>query len=96
MYRLILCSLLAGCNALDTPFKAEFDRGPNVQVVYEYVDHQWQMDTLCGSKAGSIVLGCSRTPQSTDGVCVITLFRNGLDDIKQHEEKHCRYGRWHL
>ena len=96
MFRLLVCSLLVGCN-FDTPFTPEFDRGPDVHTVYEYVDHQWQMDTLCGmSKKGGIVLGCARIPYSTDGVCVITLFKNGLADIKKHEEQHCRYGRWHL
>lgn len=95
MFRLLLIfSLLTGCVSFNTPFKPEFDRGPNVKIKYVYVDHQWQMNLLCRNKETGI-LGCADIPVSSDGVCVVTLFRNGPAETREHEEKHCRYGAWH-
>ena len=96
MFRLLLiCSLLAGCESFATPFVPEFDRGPDVPIKYEYVKDGFEMSALCPTKPGSVTLGCAFIPASADGVCVVVLFR-GDEETKRHEEKHCRYGRWHL
>jgi uncharacterized protein YceK len=102
MYRLlILCSILAlsGCaSVFEAPFKPEFDRGQSVKIKYVYVDHEWELMTLCRKNSedyqGRKLLGCADIPFTPDGVCVVTLYK-GFPDVKEHEEKHCRYGRWH-
>lgn len=88
--------MLGGCASFDTPFKPEFDRGSKVPIEYLYVDTREEMNIFCGEPKESFVrLGCAFIPTNEKEVCVVFLYNNGSQDIKEHEEKHCRYGRWH-
>jgi hypothetical protein len=91
--------VLSGCaSVFDTPFVAEFDRGPNVPIRYFYVENEDQLQIACrnfdSDKVGKKLLGCAAIPADPKGVCVVALYR-GFPDVQEHEEKHCRYGRWH-
>lgn len=90
---LFIFLLFTGCASFEQPFKAEFDRGPDVRIQYQYVNNGYEMDTLCPKREG-VVLGCAFIPPTADGVCVVILF-HGDTETKDHEDKHCRYGRWH-
>lgn len=89
---------LGGCASFDTVFVPEFDRGPNVHTRYYYVESQAEMDMVCRRHAddGRITLGCAAVNPDPKGECWVYLYKNGTADIKEHEDKHCRYGRWHV
>ena len=89
-----LSLFLGGCAAFDTPFTPEFDRGPNVKKKYFYLAKSDELETVCG-KSEKTLLGCAVVPRSPDDECLIYLYANGPADTKLHEEKHCRYGKWH-
>ena len=99
-YLLILCfSLLAGCaSVFDTTFTPEYDRGPNVKIEYVYVDTQDEMIQWCGMgyDGKKQILGCAKTGPSDDFPCYVVTYRTPIPGVKEHEEKHCRYGRWHI
>lgn len=86
---------LGGCASFDTPFNPEFDRGANVPIRYFYVESRDEMQIVCRGLETSIILGCAAINPDPKGECLVYLYKNGTPDIKEHEEKHCRYGRWH-
>lgn len=95
---LFLCLLLLGCasQVFDTPFNPEFDRGPNPSTKYVYVSTPEEMNVMCSRKAEApLILGCAHIPATPDGICVVILYKNGAMETREHEDKHCRYGRWH-
>ena len=94
----VLSLYLGGCSSFDTIFTPEFDRGPNVKIKYYYAESQSEMDMVCRRHIsdGRIVLGCAVWPEDPNGECWVYLYKNGSDDVKKHEEKHCRYGAWHV
>jgi hypothetical protein len=88
--------VLSGCaSVFDTPFVAEFDRGPNVPIRYFYVESRGEMNIVCRGLETSTILGCAAVNPDPKGECLVYLYLNGTQDIKEHEEKHCRYGKWH-
>jgi hypothetical protein len=90
-----LSLFLGGCATFDTPFVPEHD-WPNVKIVHIKVETRKEMTYLCGDPGENKVrLGCARFPTYPTDSCTIITYTNGSSDIVEHEEKHCRYGRWH-
>lgn len=87
--------LLPACASFDTVFTPEYDRGPNVSIRYFYVESRGEMQIVCRGLETSTILGCAAVNPDPRGECLVYLYKNGTADIKEHEEKHCRYGRWH-
>jgi hypothetical protein len=94
--QLVLISFLAGCAIFEQPFHPEFFR-ENPVIVPFVVKSEDEMDLLCGGKLprNKKRLACARIPLIEKDPCFIILYYNSTEETKEHERKHCIYGRWH-
>ena len=92
---LLLCLVLFnGCASFNQPFTPEFYR-PDPVVLRLKVKTEKELRTVCNYNKIRPILGCAHVPVDPKGLCVTYMYENGSEETREHEDKHCIYGRWH-